>query len=198
MANGITLSHRNTRVRNLFAYPLKHRLIIIFAIILAIVAVALYKSPVRNLAKSKPATATTAGANSLSVNKEFAFPIYAKDGTKTENNLTIKLTSVERTDKILVNGQQASARDGKDFLVMYIEINNPTKDKLNVRPVDFFRLIDDAGNSYAADVHNDPVKAEPISIKKTRIGYVITERQDKFNFLVGEINGTKENIEINI
>ena len=81
---------------------------------------------------------------------------------------------------------------------MYMEINNPTNDKLNVRPVDFFRMVDDAGNSYAADVHNDPVKAEPISIKKTRIGYVVAENQNTFKFLVGEINGEKQNIEINI
>ena len=197
MINSITLGHRNSPVRNLVTFPLKHRLVVIFLIVLGVIAVAAYKLPIRNIAKvSQPQV--TQSNNALAVNREFSFPIYDKDAKKTANSLKISLTEVERTDKILVNGQQASARGGKDFLVMYMEINNPTNDKLNVRPVDFFRMVDDAGNSYAADVHNDPVKAEPISIKKTRIGYVVDESQSNFKFLVGEINGEKQNIEINI
>ena len=197
MINSITLEHKNSPVRNLVTFLLRHRLVVIFLMIIGVIAVAAYKLPIRNIAKvSQPQV--TQSNNALAVNREFSFPIYDKDAKKTANSLKISLTEVERTDKILVNGQQASARDGKDFLVMYMEINNPTNDKLNVRPVDFFRMVDDAGNSYAADVHNDPVKAEPISIKKTRIGYVVDESQSNFKFLVGEINGEKQNIEINI
>lgn len=197
MINSITLRHKNIPVRNLVTFPLKHRLVVIFLIIMGIIAVAAYKLPIRNIAKvSQPQV--TQSKSALAVNRDFSFPIYGNDGKKTQNSLKISLTEVERTDKILVNGQRASARDSKDFLVMYMEINNPTNDKLNVRPVDFFRMVDDAGNSYAADVHNDPVKAEPISIKKTRIGYVVDESQNNFKFLVGEINGEKQSIEINI
>lgn len=196
MINSITLGHKNSPVKNLVTFSLKHRLVVLFILIVGIILVAAYKLPIRNISKVAPAT--TANTNTLAVNKEFAFPIYNNDGKETQNSLKISLTEVERTDKILVNGKPASARDGKDFLVMYVEINNPTNDKLNVRPVDFFRMVDDAGNSYAADVHNDPVKAEPISIKKTRIGYVVDENQNTFKFLVGEITGEKQNIEINI
>lgn len=174
------------------------------AVIIAIVLVAgviiaslgLYKG------KSLPISQSSSGQtkiseNAVSLNKELNFPIY-NQGQKTENNLKMVMTTAERSDKILVNGKPASAADGKDFLIINIEITNPTGDKLNVRPVDFFRLVAQDGRQYAADVHNDPVKTEPISIKKTRIGYVVTESQKSFKFLVGEINGEKQEIEINI
>lgn len=137
------------------------------------------------------------GNPSIGINKEFNFPIY-NNGKKTDKNLKLVLTTVERSDKILINGKPASAKAGRDFIILNLEITNPTQDKLNIRPVDFFRLKDDQGQQFAADVHNDPVKAEPISIRKTRVGYIVDESRKSFKFLVGEINGDKQEIEINI
>lgn len=198
MINSITLGHRSSRVRNLFAYSIEHRLLVVFILIIGVVLVSSFKFKDKILQSRSAIQTVETKEDNVGVYKEFSFAIYDNEAKKTGNSLKITLTEAERTNKILVNGQQASVRDGKDFLVLYMEINNPTDDKLNVRPVDFFRLIDGNGNSYAADVHNDPVKAEPISIKKTRIGYVVDESQTNFKFLVGEINGEKQEIEINI
>ena len=174
----------------------RYKIYIAIAILILIAAFGLVKSKQSTSVSSQGIISSQEGS-SVAIDKEFDFPIYNK-GAKTENSLKLKLTTVEKTDKILVNGKPATAKDGKDFLVMYLEITNPTKDKLNVRPVDFFRLVDSQGNQFAADVHNDPVKAEPIAIKKTRIGFVVDESLNTFKFQVGEINGEKQELEINI
>lgn len=180
--------------KNLLPIAVVFAVLLIGAVVISSLGLLKGKNP---LSQSTANTQTKNSENSVGINKEFNFPIYNK-GEKTENNLKIVLTTAERSDKILVNGRPASAKDGKDFLILNLEITNPTNDKLSIRPVDFFRFVANDGKQYAADVHNDPVKAEPISIKRTRIGYVIDEQQKTFKFLVGEVNGEKQELEINI
>ena len=73
-------------------------------------------------------------------------------------------------------------------------MENSTSNQLTVRPVDFIRLTDSEGRTFAPDVHNNDVVVEPISIKKTRVGFVVDENQKEFKFLVGEINGPKKEV----
>lgn len=186
------------RFRPALRYCFRYKKVLILILIVGLIGFGISKS--KKVTGSPTAVTNgvqTNGNPTLGINKEYNFPIYNK-GKKTENNLKMVVTTVERSDKILINGKPASAKDGKDFLIINLEISNPTQDKLNIRPVDFFRLVDDQGNQFAADVHNDPVKAEPISIKKTRIGFLVDEKQKSFKCLVGEINGEKQEVIINI
>lgn len=181
---------------------LRYKIVSAIFVLGAIITAAIYFLPINysglnGIPNVAQADSQDANAQVL-LNKQFSLPIYGEDGKKTENSLKISAVNVERTNKILVNGKPASAKSGKDFLLINIEIENSTKDKLNVRPVDFFRLLGSQDKSYAADVHNDVVKAEPLSIRKTRVGWVVDENQHKFKFLIGEINGEKQTIEVNI
>ncbi len=184
--------------RPVFTNILRYKKVLILAVVILAVGFGISKIQKGSGAQSQFInTVSNSGNPSIGINKEFNFPIYS-NGKKTEKNLKLVLTTAERSDKILINGKPASAKDGRDFLILNLEITNPTQDKLNIRPVDFFRLKDDQGQQFAADVHNDPVKAEPISIRKTRVGYIVDESKKSFKFLVGEINGEKQEIEINI
>lgn len=186
------------RLRPALSYIFRYKKVLILVLVIGLIGFGISKSQKVPGAPTAVANGSQTNGNpTLTINKEYNFPIYDK-GKKTENNLKMLVTTVERSDKILINGKPASAREGKDFLIINLEISNPTSDKLNIRPVDFFRLVDDQGQQYAADVHNDPVKAEPISIKKTRIGFLVDESQKSFKCLVGEINGDKQEITINI
>lgn len=186
----------NRKIRNNLSTAAKRKLILIaIPVVILIAGIGLYKA--KHYTPSSASAQSQSNSKSQNLDQSFNFPIYSQ-GQKTENGLELKVTTIERSDQVVVNGKTATSKEGKDFLIINIEIKNPTNDKLNVHPVDFFRLVDDSGNHFAADVYNDPVVSEPIAIKKTRIGYVVDKSQSNFKFEVGEINGEKQTVEVNI
>ena len=133
------------------------------------------------------------------LNKKFNVPIRNKDGETVGNDLIVNVTYLERTNGTYYQGKSLTAKTGKDFIIINMEIENSTNDRLTVKPVDFFRLIDTNGKSYAPDIQTDPVKVEPVSIKKTRTIYIVSKDQQSFKFLIGEIKGgNKETVDITI
>lgn len=133
---------------------------------------------------------------SSTLNRKFEIPIRNASGKDTGTKLPITITTVDSSKKILIQGKPATARDGKVFLILNMDIDNSTSNQLSIRPVDFVRLQDNEGKSFAPDVHNDVVKAEPISIKRTRVGFVVDESQKQFKFLIGEIGTQAETVEV--
>lgn len=132
------------------------------------------------------------------INKRFEVPIRDSSGKETGDKLAITLTSIDRADQILIQGKRATARDTKQFLVINLEVENSTRNQLTVRPVDLIRLVEADGRNYAPDVHNNKVTVEPVSIKKTRAGFVIDKDRENFKFLIGEVRGNQEVLELTI
>jgi len=132
------------------------------------------------------------------VNKTIEIPIREQDGEDTGQKLKITFSTIDKAKRILIKGQGATAREGKVFLILNMEIENDSTNQLTVRPVDFIRLIESDDRSFAPDVHNDDVEVEAISIKKTRVGYVVNEEVSIFSFAIGEISGDKDLIEVQI
>ena len=130
----------------------------------------------------------------VSIGSRFEVPIRKEDGTETPDKLIMNLTTAESSKRILIQGKPATSRDGKTFILINFEVENSTSNQLTVRPVDFIRLTDNENRTFAPDVHNNDVAVEPISIKKTRVGFVVDENQKEFKFLVGEINGPKKEV----
>lgn len=135
--------------------------------------------------------------SSVFLNKKIEIPIRSSSGAATGEKLVVNLTTIDRAKKILIQGKPATARDGKMFIILNLEIDNVTRNQLTVRPVDFIRFVNE-GKSFAPDVHNDAVKVEPVSIKRTRVGFVTDESQKDYKFLIGEISGDKQTIEVTI
>ena len=135
-----------------------------------------------------------AAEKQVAIGSRFEVPIRKEDGTETPDKLIINLTTAEASKRILIQGKPATSRDTKTFILINFEVENSTSNQLTVRPVDFIRLTDTEGRTFAPDVHNNDVVVEPISIKKTRVGFVVDENQKEFKFLVGEINGEKKEV----
>lgn len=135
---------------------------------------------------------------SIEVGKSFAFPIRSGGGEAVQGELKMTATTVEKTNNILIKGKPAKARDGKLFLIINLELDNPTQNKLGLSPVELIRLIDPSGRRFAPDVHNDKVSIEAISIKKTRVGFVVDERVTGWKLQVGEVGGNKEVLDLPI
>lgn len=134
--------------------------------------------------------------STVEVNRRFEVPIKNQDGSETGENLGITITKIEKTNNILIQNNPAKTKPGKIFLVINLEIQNDTRKQLKVRPVDMVRLIGQDGKNYAPDVHNNEVSAEPISLRKTRVGYVVDENQKTFKLLIGEVRGQQDAIEV--
>ena len=131
------------------------------------------------------------------INKKFSIAIRSSDGKETGQALVVNVASLQRTERILYKGKPLVSREGKDFIVINIEIENSTNNRLTVRPVDFFRLVADNGKNYAPDIQTDPVKVEPLSSKNTRTIYIVTDGRKNLKFLIGEIKGeNKETVEV--
>lgn len=139
---------------------------------------------------------TSANREVVEINKSFEIPIKTQEGEDTGERLKVTIKTMEKVKEILIQNNQARAKDGKTFLLITMDIENPTKRRLTVKPIDMVRLISSDGKSLAADVHNNEIASEPVSLKSTRIGYVVDESQNNFQFLIGEVRGSQEPIEV--
>lgn len=139
-----------------------------------------------------------AKGSQISLNKKFNVPIRDKDGKGTGADLIVNVTSLERSNNIIFDGKPLTARTGKDFIVINLEVENSTSNRLTVRAVDFFRLAGADGRNYAADLQTNPVTVEPVSTKKARTIYIVDQGQKSFKFLIGDVRGSQETVEVSI
>lgn len=195
----VSVDALKSRVGNTFRFAKSHKKVSagVIVVTLLIVFVAVAKVTGNNPQAVVGGAASAANSqNNINVNRRFEIPIKTKDGTETGEKLAITITNVEKTPSILIQNKPAKTKEGKTFLVINIEIQNDTKKQLNVRPIDMVRLVGTDGRNYAPDVHNNEVPSEPVSLKKTRVGYVVDEGQNKFKLLIGEVRSSQETIEI--
>ena len=183
------------KIMKKFKNTFSSKLVIIAAAVIIVVLGAWYFTK-NNSADSNTVSLSPQSTGRL--DKKLSFPIRNKDGKETGNSLTVTFTSLERTDKLLYGGKPLTAKQGKDFVVNNIEIENTTKDRLSVRPVDFIRLVDENGKNYAPDIQINALKVEALSTKKTRTIFIVSENSKTLKFLIGEINGNRETVEVTL
>lgn len=179
----------------------RRKYVVALLVILVVGGFGMYRVGRAKLAnKSFSQVASAKSSSSLgqvSINNKFDVPIKGQDGKDTGENLHVTITDAEKSKDILIQGRPASAKDGKAFLIINMEIGNETKKSLTVQPVDLVRLVDSQGKNYAADVYNNDVSAEPLSIRKSRIGYVVDESNKSFKLLIGEVRVKQQPIVVN-
>lgn len=132
------------------------------------------------------------------IGRSFKFPVYGENGQATDISLTMNLTTAAKMRNILIQGKPAQAREGKIFLIVNMEVLNDFNQQLKIAPVDLIRLVDATGKKFAPDVHNEDVIVEPISVKKTRVGFVVDDPTTGLELQVGEIDGAKETVNLAI
>ena len=138
-----------------------------------------------------PATA------SLNINKEYIFPLKNSSGEEI-SKLKFYVENAELRDQIVVKGQRATAVKGRQFLIINLKITNDFDKSLEIDTRDYVRLSvnDNQQEWIAPDIHNDPVEVQAQATKLTRIGFPLNESDTNLKIRVGEINGSKETLEI--
>lgn len=133
------------------------------------------------------------------INKEYSFPL--RDGNDEEvSSIKYFIQNAELRDEIVVKGQRATAVAGRTFLILTLRITNEYDQSIEIDTRDYLRLsVNKNENEWLApDIHNDPVEVQAISTKLTRVGFPIDETDRNLVLRVGEINGDKEKIELNL
>lgn len=180
----------------------------IVVVVFAIALFALYNVISRSTTNATPILANTNSPKQIAVNKpvaqqtlnkSFDFPLNDASG-KVVSKLKYVIQSAELDNQIIIKGQQATAIQGRTFLVLNLQITNSYDKSVQLNTRDYVRLI--AGNStekLAADIHNDPVEVQAISTKYTRLGFPIDTADAKsLTLQVGEIEGTKQTIKLDL
>lgn len=127
----------------------------------------------------------------VTLNRDFSFPIKDAKGIEV-GTLKYNIEGAELRNEIVVKGQKATAVSGRTFLIFNLKLVNEGQQKIQVNTRDFVRLTVNEGQEWLApDIHNDPVEAQPISSKYTRLGFPVNEGQKNFKVQIGEINGEK-------
>lgn len=185
----------------------KKYLKVIFPVVIGIVVLGVLVSLIRSLpdAKSQPTGATSDvtapdALATINLDKKFSFPLKDDKGTVV-GNFDYVIQSATLQKQIIVQGQRATAVNGRVFLILNLKITNNLKKTIQLNTRDYIRLItvSDQNEQLAPDIHNDPVEVQAISTKFTRVGVALDEKDTKktIKLKVGEIDGTKQNIDLN-
>jgi len=136
---------------------------------------------------------------SQTIAKEFSFPLVDSKG-KEITRIKYTVDAAELRDEIIVKGQRASSVRGRTFLIIPIKITNEFDKALEIQAKDYIRLVVNNNDKElrAADVHSDPVTVQALSTKPARLGFAINDTDTGIKLIVGELNGTKETIEISL
>lgn len=172
-------------------------LIVISVIYLTITSLA--KSPPQNIAGIKDNKINIQQAKSTqALNKEFLFPLKNAAG-KEISKLKYSIQNVELRDEIIIKGQKATAVKGRTFLILNLKITNDYNKSVQINARDYIRLIvNNSSEKLAPDIHNDPVEIQAISTKYTRLGFPVNTTDTNLSLQVGEIDGPKEFIKLNL
>lgn len=134
----------------------------------------------------------------LPLKQSFSVVAKTQDGKNTNGTLKIDVTGAYKTDNLLIQGSKVFARNGKQFMVMNMEISNSYNLALYTYPVDSFRLISDNGKKFAPTAHQGNVETRPQSTKTSNIGFIVPKDQKKFKVEVGELTGEKVVLEFSL
>ncbi|HVZ59128.1 MAG TPA: hypothetical protein VG935_05235 [Patescibacteria group bacterium] len=176
----------------------------------AVVIIILILLAVFSLRKSHQTTTSATASNSLekvslpgpkaseTVNKNYDFSLRDANG-KQVSTFKYIIDSVEKRDEIIVQGKRDVAISGKTFLIVNLRIVNSYNKTIQINSRDYIRLsMNNTSDKIAADIHNDPVEVQPQSTKVTRLGFPISDSDKNLTLYVGELNGKKDTIKLNL
>jgi hypothetical protein len=133
------------------------------------------------------------------INRDFDFPVKNSNGEKL-TDFKYSIESAELRDQIIVQGQKATAVSGRTFLIINLKITNDQDKPITINTKDYIRLSVNGNKDewLAPDIHNDPVDVQAISTKYTRVGFPVNNSDKNLVLRVGEIDGDKQEIELNL
>ncbi|KKQ51329.1 hypothetical protein A2865_03100 [Candidatus Woesebacteria bacterium RIFCSPHIGHO2_01_FULL_39_17] len=133
------------------------------------------------------------------LNREFSFPLKDSQGEQI-GEVKYMVEKAELMDEIIVEGKRAKAVKGRIFLIFTIKISNGYTQAIEMNTKDYARLSVNGNFDewLAPDIHNDPVEVQAISTKYTRLGFPINENDKNLVLRIGEIEGEKQEIPLEL
>lgn len=132
------------------------------------------------------------------LNKSFSFPLLDQNG-KEVAKIQYTLESANLQDAFVYQGKLAKAVKGRTFLIFNLKITNPYDKTIQINSKDYLRVrMGNSNEQLAPEIHNDPVEIQANSTKYTRIGLPINDTEKNINVTIGELNGKKETVSLNL
>jgi hypothetical protein len=133
------------------------------------------------------------------VNREFTFPLIDGSGEEV-SEFKYLIENAEIRDEIIIKGQKATAVKGRTFLIITLKLKNEYNQPANINSKNYVRLSVNGNKEewLAPNIHNDPVEVQAISTMYTRLGFSIGEEDKDLILRAGEIDGEKEEINLNL
>lgn len=129
------------------------------------------------------------------LDRAFTFNAQRQDGAGTEG-IQFTIFEAELKDEIKVQGEPRKAGKDKAYLLLRLELNNETTNRLKFTSADHVRRISEENKKYAPDYHNGTVTLDPISVRNDLMSFLVDKETELFIFQVGELEGEKENVEV--
>lgn len=188
---------KSSSIKHIFRFLLP---IIFFSLIAFLIVEGITSKPSNVSTKSQADQRVNVDAPLLtkSIKKSFTFSLQDQTG-QDMGKFTYSIDSVELRDQIIIKNQEATAIQGKRFLVININLTNPGDNQISINARDYLRvMVDNSPEKFAPDLHSDPVDVQAISTKSTRLGLTIDDSVKNITLQVGEIAGKKENISFSL
>ena len=136
---------------------------------------------------------------SQEIKRELLFPLRSKEGQNL-SDIKFFIEKAELRDEIVVQGKRATSIKGRTFLIITTKITNQYSQAISMNTKDYIRLSVNNNEEewLAPDINNDPVEIQAISTKYVRVGFPINETDRNLILRVGEINGEKEKIVLDL
>jgi len=180
----------------------KKTLKIIAIVFIIIVVIFLARSGLKqiaakNTAKTVSSQTQPVKSQLLEVNRKFTFDGLDETGKK-KGKLEMVITTAEKTDSVIVQDKNYTAKNNKTFLILNLELINDSKDRLNIFPGDLIRLVvnNQEEKKFAPDLHNNYINVAPISTKIERVGFVIDASANNLKLEIGELEADKKAVNI--
>jgi hypothetical protein len=156
------------------------------------------KTTLGALTDSDPRAEAPAPIATQGLNKTFNFPLVDESG-KEVAKIKYVVESANLQDAFIYQGKMATAVKGRTFLIFNLKITNPYTKTIEINAKDYIRIkINNSDEQLAPEIHNDPVQIQANSTKYTRIGLPINDTDKNIVILVGELQGDKETIKLNL
>lgn len=171
---------------------------------LLIIIILGYKVVSYNKAKSAknpdPKSIVSETKQKVTLNKEFEFKVSVLNDQgqvlAKQGKIKFVISEAELKKDIKVKGEERKANSGQNYLILRLELQNDSSDRLAIISNKYIRLIGSDNKKYSPDFHNAMVAIDPLSVRRDLVAYIVNEDSKNFTFQVGELEGTKQSIEI--
>ena len=147
-----------------------------------------------------PKVIGTTSSHTVELNKEMEFPVQVINDSgqflNQEEDVKFIITEAELKDTIKVKGEERKANQGQKYLILRIELQNDSSDRLAIISSKYVRLLGLEDKKFSPDFHNAMIAVDPLSVRRDLVAYIVNSDSKTFKFQIGELEGDKQLIEI--